>query len=120
MNFLEAYKSGKPFKRKNEPYKKHFCNVLTEAKRIQYFDGSESFTMLSIEDILAEDWEVKENQVSLTYSQFLNAVAEVMGDIAKEKRHTFNGPYGGGRTTPYDVHAFEGWLELAEKLGFKP
>lgn len=69
MNFIEAVKSGKPFKRPN------FTFYLRPEYDIQQF----SFKR---EDFLADDWVVEEKEVTITTSQFTaawaNAVKEAM------------------------------------------
>lgn len=60
MNIIEAIKSGKNFKRKNKP---HFL-----------LNKRGSSGPFSLEDILAEDWEVEEETVKVTKSQVVEAI----------------------------------------------
>ena len=59
MNLIEAIKSGKRFKRPHWD--------------IYYSNQMEEELQLSIEELLAEDWEVEEKQVTITLSQFTRA-----------------------------------------------
>lgn len=61
MNIIEAIKSGKRFKRKA-----HF-DYWPKPNR-----NSHTF---SLEELLADDWEVEEKQVTLTESDFESAAA---------------------------------------------
>jgi hypothetical protein len=64
MNIIEAVKSGKRIKRKGWPNKNCW------AQR----DGYRMYRILE-EDLLADDWEVEEKQVTITESDFSAALA---------------------------------------------
>ena len=75
MNIIEAIKSGKLHKRK---INKEWCHApsVTNQFSLAY----------SIEDILADDWEIEEVRVTITYSEFDAAWME-----AVRKNKTFEG-----------------------------
>lgn len=56
MNLIDAIKSGKPFRRPDQPW---------------YGGMPNSFRVV---DILADDWEIQEPTVTITASQFWSAV----------------------------------------------
>lgn len=59
MNFLEALKSGKPFKRINEKQWRNWTNGVH---------------LMSKEMYLAEDWEIQELKITISKSQLLDAL----------------------------------------------
>lgn len=83
MSIVDAISSGKRIKRK------HWT---------QYCENQE--TWFRREDILANDWEVEEPSVTVTYSQFWTAYRNIRFDPKKSE---------------YDIVA-----ELADHLGLKP
>lgn len=59
-----------------------------------------------------------ESKVEITKSEFYKAVSDVMKEDAIKNDHKFIGPHG-PVDTPYNIDGFDGWSELAERLGFK-
>lgn len=64
MNIIEAIKSGKPFRRKD--INMHWID------RKDYGD----FFTVSFESIVLDDWEVQEKTITITESQFDEAIAK--------------------------------------------
>lgn len=69
MTIVEAVKSGKPFRRP------HWCESTPENKYwIEQDDAGITYMIgpaaspLYAEDILATDWEIKEDRIEITYS----------------------------------------------------
>ena len=78
MDLISAVKSGKPFKRKGDEGSYRLTGHLTYScgkNGAIYGVGTRVF---SVEDILAEDWEVEEAKVEITESEFHEAVRESM------------------------------------------
>lgn len=87
MTLKEAIESGQPFRR--PIWRKGIYATI---------DLSETF---STQEIISEDWEIKEDEISITRSRYLSAVA----DTLKEMRGD-------------DFLQFENsWKTLMEKLG---
>ena len=83
MNLIDAVRSGERIKRRSwEQY--HLAGALT----------------FTTSDILADDWQVEEPSVAVTYSQFWTAYRNIRFDPKKSE---------------YDIVA-----ELADHLGLKP
>lgn len=64
MNLLEALRSNLPFRRKG-----HHSYIQPEQLNWNYLG------YFTIDQILAEDWEVEEKQITITESDFNKAVA---------------------------------------------
>ena len=81
MNIVDAMKSGKTVKRK--PWNRF--------GHIEYFDRftftNNHTTLLEKEDVIADDWEIEEQKVEITKSQFIQAWAESAIDASKENNH---------------------------------
>lgn len=92
MNIIEAIKSEKPFRRQNRTW------------------GMP--TSFSIEDILAADWEIKEDSVSITRTQFYKAYAAVL-TRANAKLQT---PMGESSPGYEDVIFMKSIKDLAKEL----
>lgn len=80
MNLIEALKSGRPFRRlskncipRNDP--KPGCPNYIEG---WFTATSIPYLILLVEDILADDWEVKEVTVNITVQKFWEAYAEAV------------------------------------------
>ena len=69
MNLIDAVKSGKSFKR---PEWRHFYSAPAQL----LFTVEDIRLQLTIEDILADDWEVEEKQITITESDFNKAVVK--------------------------------------------
>lgn len=63
MNIIEAIKSGKRFARRNEE-----CFFPYNADRISANERKN----FSIDDVLADDWEVEEKKITITKSEFMS------------------------------------------------
>lgn len=88
MNFLEAYKSGKRFRRHGDW---DWCDTRLVAGALD----------IPVKDVLAEDWEIEEETVTITRSQLMQAIGWT----------NYSKGYIGNK----------GFTELlAEHLGFKP
>jgi hypothetical protein len=86
MNIIEAVKSGKRFRRK-----------IWVSEGYSFYDD---YDKLQASDIAAEDWEIEEPIVTVTYSQFWTTYRNIRFDPKKSE---------------YDIVA-----ELADRLGLKP
>lgn len=79
MNFLEAYRSGKPFKRQGE---KNWVVAETKGdyRTVRYVGQTPSVVepFFHTLDLLAEDWEVYPEQTELTPQEFWTAVEEIL------------------------------------------
>ena len=64
MNLIEAIQSGKPFRRQGHEWR----------KGPEMNENVNLGILLSYEDIIAEDWEIKEQTVTITKSQFFDAL----------------------------------------------
>ena len=96
MTLIEAVKSGKRFKRKDF--------------ELYYEPGS--VCRYSYEDIVAEDWEIEEDVVTITKSKFYDAVAKVLKEQLLKKNVFYE-------FRPLDLQKFEGWDELLKELGLE-
>lgn len=67
MNLIEAIKSGRPFKRANDT-----------SYYYEYITADYTACMFNRNDVLAEDWEVREEVRTLTWSQ-VEAAMHVYG-----------------------------------------
>ena len=101
MNIIDAIKSGKPFRRSGTAFWLIKEDILNHSN----------------EDVLADDWEIEESIVTFTKTQFYNAIADVMQDLAIKENFGFL-TVRGIKTRPVDIGSFNGWKELAKKLGF--
>lgn len=77
MNIIEAFKSGKPFKRKSVSDSlsiatANYFQPLEGDLNDEYFKGV--FYNFSVADILADDWEVLDKQITITRYEFWQAV----------------------------------------------
>lgn len=71
MNIMEAIESGKPFKRWRHPA---YIYIHDPGGHLRYLDhSSEMGLFLTASDLLAEDWELLEPQVTITTSLFWEA-----------------------------------------------
>ena len=74
MNIYEALKSGKRYRR--PPGKKYDPNFWYPALCPSYVADRTVRTMFTFEDMIADDWEVEEKQITITETDFANAVWE--------------------------------------------
>lgn len=72
MNIIEAIKSGKMFRR-NSKLNDWYLPNISEQRDI---------SDITYGDVLADDWEVQEETIEITYEQFLKILRHI----------TFNGP----------------------------
>jgi hypothetical protein len=59
MNIIEARKSGKPFKRRS--HDEWADDICDNYEGMDLYLGNTEISRLYIEDILADDWEIKED-----------------------------------------------------------
>lgn len=72
MNLIDAIKSGKPFRRPDQPW---------------YGGMPNSFRVV---DILADDWEIQEPTVTITASQFWEAIEATWGKCDDDRQSGFH------------------------------
>lgn len=101
MTLVEAVRSDRPFRRVSWKQKSY----ITVGNKYK-----EAIT-LTRNEILANDWEVKETVVSITRTQFFNAMAKVAKSIAQQKSFVLPPNFSEA------VYTFEGSQELARELG---
>lgn len=110
MNLIEVIKLNQPFRRAFWGADACYLESPGDDKFYEF--------VITPADILADDWEVKpvpEVPITLTRTQFFQAVADVLKEFGYE--HIM---YNGSRElAPSDITGFMGWSELAKKLGFK-
>lgn len=87
MNLIEAITSGKPYRQKGD---RGYYHPPGDCTRYTF----------TVEQILAQDWEVEETEVTVTYSKFWSTYRDIRHDP---------------RVSQYDVIE-----ELANRLGLKP
>lgn len=76
MKLDKAIKTGKMFKRPaHARWSSNANNTLVDLCFLAE-DGRKYSYDLTVEDLAAEDWEVEEQPITLTKTQFLNAVAK--------------------------------------------
>jgi len=78
VNIVEAIKSGKRFKRSTE-------TTYRDSQQYHY-KSDPAFYLLHIEDILANDWEIEPESVTITREQF-NAAWDTASLMIGIKRH---------------------------------
>ena len=109
MNIIEAVKSGLPFKRKDwykDDYIANFDGCLSERVRPRG-NGFSQYELL-MGDLIADDWEVKEEVTTITKTEFLQ--------IVKDCTYQSGGGVSNGKVNNYfniDVD------KLVAQLGFK-
>lgn len=88
MNLIEAMKSGKRFKRKNnDKWSQCFepkTGPHTDLVGCGYFvhDGEFSSSInLYYSDLVADDWEIEEEKIELTWKQIENVIANYVTDF---------------------------------------
>jgi len=72
MNVIEAMKSRKPFRRKSFSDPTYYMQPIDGDLNDDYFKGV--FYNLSVADIVADDWEIKEPLIPISRQQFWDAV----------------------------------------------
>jgi hypothetical protein len=82
MKYYEAMATGRPFKRKN--WNGYVTGLVQgkEALVIYWVDDSPPGIRhaVNVEELLADDWEVKEKEVMITKSQLLEAATQSLKD----------------------------------------
>lgn len=81
MNLIDAIKSGRPFRRKG--YMRWAAKWDGCYSEILRYEPSEQRVTFTVEDILADDWEIREPQVTITKSQFMVACSKVLEDLER-------------------------------------
>lgn len=71
MNIIAAIESGKPFRRKDQGT----AWLTADNQGLSWVNGGRSYTK---EDIMADDYEIKEISVMITRSQFWEACATAL------------------------------------------
>lgn len=97
MNIIEAIKSGKRFKRKSE---------------IAWMSGDQLYNYVKA-DIIAEDWEVEPEPVTVTEYQFYSAYARALNKAMT----SFGGISAPSQEALADIDRI--WKEVAEELWFQ-
>jgi len=64
MNIIDAIKSGKPFKR---------TNIIMDWLKANRYD---EILGLSVFDIIADDWEIQEKQITISESQLEDVIKQ--------------------------------------------
>ena len=126
MNLIDAIKSGRPFRRKGVD-----TWILTTADLEHEFTWKSVGTMfmentpdprpvkyleLSMKDLLANDWEIQEQSITITRNDFLNAFSAALKDV--ESRHGFRIVSFRGRAVP-PLWESEVIAEMVRKLGLE-
>lgn len=119
MNILDAIKSGRSFRRQASTkwLSKNSLTMLMHCPVPEMFEmqqtaisakrmGTKTVIDLSLEDFLADDWEIQEPTVTITRTMFWDAVAAIMKESGKTS--LFALPIGSELT------------ELAYRLGLDP
>lgn len=73
MTLQEAIKSGRPFKRKKTA---HYLVARSNYNSIDWEDLLMQPYLPNLEDILASDWEVKEESITITKRQLFDVLLE--------------------------------------------
>jgi hypothetical protein len=126
MNFIEAIRTEKPLRRKGKPshvgssgtgWVDPWCFLGCHSAAISAAYGVKCpVPHLSLEDVLADDWEVQEKSIELTRSHFYQIASKVVKRFAERDGLRFMGP-DGIVNGPISVTDFHGWKELADELG---
>ena len=101
MNIVEALKSKKGIKRKHEPCFTHF-------------EPSRNPLLISYEDLIADDWEIEEDKITISRTELYQSIA----DLLKEDGVSFWGPRGVEDISIAILNKKDGIKRLAKKLGF--
>jgi hypothetical protein len=101
MTLQEVLKSGKRFKRKDAH--NYFCSF------VGVDDYGRSLAYFSASDVLADDWIIEDKIITISESEYLFLIAEVLGELAASR----------GQFQFYDAHAIEsGMINLMMKKLF--
>ena len=101
MNFFEAHKSGKKFKRKNEDGFYHIDGYMVGAT-----DNYAGEIHITEEDLLADDYEIEEQKIELSWE-------EVAKSLVKHYKITWN------IVENKDVFLSLNYDNIKKDLGFK-
>lgn len=107
MNIIEAIKSGKKFKRPCFPWQ-NWLYIPALSKIIHRVDGAHYHC--DIDDILADDWEIEEEKITITRSQ----LEEAWNKLFNTPLPTQDNP----NNTIQSLYR-EAFPLLADRLGFK-
>lgn len=77
MNILSAIKSGKPFSRPGWGWIRQSQN----RNAFEFIEDLEVADISRPDDLLAEDWQIKEQPISITREQFWEAADQVRPEI---------------------------------------
>lgn len=112
MNIIDAIKSGKKFRRPRTTYWHHERDGIIYY-RTDDFNAPEQYAEIcSTADLISDDWEIEEEQITLTRSQFARAFAEGIKRKMIEKRIVQKYP------SAEDI-VLESCSEIFKELGFK-
>lgn len=79
MTFIEAIKLNKPFKRKGrESYWQPFIGTL-------------KCITVGVDDILATDWEIEEEKILISQTEFYNGITDEFRKIMSDRNLTWHG-----------------------------
>ena len=113
MNIVAAAKSGKPFTLPDLGS----CIIIGRSPgnpMVWECDGR--LFEPNFDQLVSDLWEIKEEAVAITKTQFYQAIADLM----KEAGMGFIDPLFGKRNPkPGDFSEFKEWKVLGERLGFK-
>lgn len=111
MNIIDAIKSGKRFHRPDGDFLRAIRaeKCVAEGKTLEDVE----LCYLNLEDLLADDWEIEEEQITLTRSQFALAFAEGVRKQMNKNKAKYANFFGAE-----DIVA-SACAEIFKELGFK-
>lgn len=83
MNLIEAIRSGRPFRR---PARDGWIEVNNN--NLRWVGGSS--IAITIQDVVAETWEIQEPTVTITASQFWEAIEATWGKCDDDRQSGFH------------------------------
>lgn len=111
MNIIEALKTNLRLKRPS------YDRFLENDYVLRMLTGTAPISALPSSDVLANDWEVEEEKITLTKGEFLKTVSITMVEISSKNGYILK--YNDEAFTGIHLNSFNGWKELCENLGFK-
>ena len=116
MNLIDAIKSGRPFRRETwgDDMWAHACADKDGETTVMFTDGT-TFQPY-VFDLVADDWEIQEQSITITRSEFLNAFSVALKDV--ENRHGFRIMSFQGRDVS-QIWRSEVIAEMVRKLGLE-